>query len=678
MHVQRNQGSSNLGQIYDNEYAIQGQGSVSDSEISLTLIEDDTSFIDHEQSLNSLSQRFQLGLTTGSQNKGLHNDESNKITMQDMLELPLFQDDSNINQQPAQQSDARYDMTSADSKNQLKLDHSPEHWLEYRPSQPSYQNHIQTQHSQNQQQQSQQQQQQQQHSPSQQQSSAAHKTSNQKPMMKTITIHTMDNGVCQRQTKLVDEAYDDVGTVAEIQETGKLQPFEFILVSPTSPLQKVNDESLTYLNQGQAYGLKLKRRPDQMKKLNLNMDMSVRLTLRVIFHDRRLQNTEQEQILQWTKQRPAERFVEIDVPLSENVCNVMQSQKDLNCSEFSWTTSKDAVVFIKVNCISTEFTQKKHGGEKGAGFRLQLDTFKEDATLTTMGYASSLCLQASSCQIRVFKPRGADRKLKTDHIRVSKQCEGENRDKTKYSVCYDRTRLMDTIPWERRDNRIITPIPADIDVHTVQQNPVANNQQLMIRQSSQPDISSDFSIENMESSLPEYCGAGNITENSTIGFVQAWLRRRNFHNFQQKFANYSGPDILMLSREDMIQIGLEQPTIHIAECIRLYNAINSPSRSDTRSSLLLYIRQPDDDLHYPIFVKTHTVRAFIECLALVTHVEPHKIERVINRRKSASTQGDINVMVTDDMIATFKSESSFCIKLIKNDHTDGYTAIIHR
>ena len=114
----------------------------------------------------------------------------------------------------------------------------------------------------------------------------------------------------------------------------------------------------------------------------------------------------------------------------------------------------------------------------------------------------------------------------------------------------------------------------------------------------------------------------------------------------------------MLSREDMIQIGLEQPTIHIAECIRLYNAINrysqdcstplfnillfSPSRSDTRSSLLLYIRQPDDDLHYPIFVKTHTVRAFIECLALVTHVEPHKIERVINRRKSASTQGQSN------------------------------------
>lgn len=97
--------------------------------------------------------------------------------------------------------------------------------------------------------------------------------------------------------------------------------------SPTSPLQKANDESLTYLNQGQSYGLRLKRRPEQMKKLNFNTDMSVRVHLRVIFHDRRLQNTEQEQIMQWTKNRPCERFLEIDVPPSENINNVSQTAK---------------------------------------------------------------------------------------------------------------------------------------------------------------------------------------------------------------------------------------------------------------------------------------------------------------------------------------------------------------
>jgi hypothetical protein len=36
---------------------------------------------------------------------------------------------------------------------------------------------------------------------------------------------------------------------------------------------------------------------------------------------------------------------------------------------------RDTGVYIKVNCISTEFTPKKHGGEKGVPFRLQVSHF---------------------------------------------------------------------------------------------------------------------------------------------------------------------------------------------------------------------------------------------------------------------------------------------------------------
>ena len=46
-----------------------------------------------------------MGLTTGSQNKGLHNDESDKINMQDMLELPLFNEETTS----VQQNDTRFD-----------------------------------------------------------------------------------------------------------------------------------------------------------------------------------------------------------------------------------------------------------------------------------------------------------------------------------------------------------------------------------------------------------------------------------------------------------------------------------------------------------------------------------------------------------------------------------------
>ncbi len=41
----------------------------------------------------------------------------------------------------------------------------------------------------------------------------------------------------------------------------------------------------------------------------------------------------------------------------------------LNAVEFRWDATKLAGVFIKINCISTEFTPKKHGGEKGVPFR---------------------------------------------------------------------------------------------------------------------------------------------------------------------------------------------------------------------------------------------------------------------------------------------------------------------
>lgn len=32
-------------------------------------------------------------------------------------------------------------------------------------------------------------------------------------------------------------------------------------------------------------------------------------------------------------------------------------------------------VCVQVNCISTELTPRKHGGEKGVPFRIQIDTF---------------------------------------------------------------------------------------------------------------------------------------------------------------------------------------------------------------------------------------------------------------------------------------------------------------
>lgn len=52
-----------------------------------------------------------------------------------------------------------------------------------------------------------------------------------------------------------------------------------------------------------------------------------------------------------------------------------------------------------MNCISTEFTARKHGGEKGVPFRLQVDTF---AYGDTTGVESKH-LHSAYAQIKVFK-----------------------------------------------------------------------------------------------------------------------------------------------------------------------------------------------------------------------------------------------------------------------------------
>ena len=68
-------------------------------------------------------------------------------------------------------------------------------------------------------------------------------------------------------------------------------------------------------------------------------------------------------------------------------------------------------IFVKVHCISTEFTPKKHGGERGVPFRLQVETWSNE----------DIRLHAGACILQVFKLKGADRKHKQDREKVSKR-----------------------------------------------------------------------------------------------------------------------------------------------------------------------------------------------------------------------------------------------------------------
>lgn len=193
---------------------------------------------------------------------------------------------------------------------------------------------------------------------------------------------------------------------AQVSVNSNSENFQYILAASTSIATKLNEPSITYLNQGQAYELRMKKLGD----LSQYRKRSLKSVLRICFHERRLQYMEAEQIAEWSSKHPGETIIDVDLPLSYGILDHQKDPKNINCLSFRWDPTRDTGVFIKVNCISTEFTPKKHGGEKGVPFRLQVETYDNDSRI-----------HAAGCILQVFKLKGADRKHKQDRDKINKR-----------------------------------------------------------------------------------------------------------------------------------------------------------------------------------------------------------------------------------------------------------------
>ena len=90
--------------------------------------------------------------------------------------------------------------------------------------------------------------------------------------------------------------------------------FQYILAAATSNATKINEPSITYLNQGQAYELRLKKLGD-LSPYQGNKNRHLRCKVRICFHERRLQYMEIEQLAEWSSKHVNERVLDLDVPL---------------------------------------------------------------------------------------------------------------------------------------------------------------------------------------------------------------------------------------------------------------------------------------------------------------------------------------------------------------------------
>ncbi|XP_070174610.1 transcription factor CP2-like isoform X2 [Littorina saxatilis] len=453
--------------------------------------------------------------------------------------------------------------------------------------------------------------------------------------------------------------------------------FQYILGAATSPAVKMNEETLTYLNQGQSYEIKVKKLGD----LSEYQGKCLRSVVKVQFHERRLQYMEREQMEQWKQNRPGERILDVDVPLSYGLVDVNLDPSRISQIEFIWDPTKETGMYFKVHAISTEFTAKKHGGEKGVPFRVQIETY-------THNDGDGKLLHAASCQIKVFKPKGADRKHKTDREKMEKRSEAE---KEKYQPSYECTVLTE-VPLDQVStslNSFGIKGPASLTTSfselTCDSGSVASPIVPAVT-SPQPSTPSRSLAESPLSASPAQqqqpvpqhppppelvassptCAGDSksfpLSGEATAAEVKNWFVYHRFSNYTRIFQNFSGADLLRLNRDDLIQI------CGLADGIRLNNALQSKS---VRPRLTIFICQEPESVYHAVYMDCVGVVELKCKLASLFGIQATQIGDIFMLGPSS-----IHVMVTDEVLQNTQDQSRFVVEGMREETGDKYRILL--
>ncbi|XP_074594441.1 transcription factor CP2 like gemini isoform X2 [Brevipalpus obovatus] len=427
--------------------------------------------------------------------------------------------------------------------------------------------------------------------------------------------------------------------------------FQYLLGAATSMATKVNEETMTYLNQGQPYEIKIKKLGD----LTEWRGKMLRSIIRIGFHERRLQYMEKDLIMQWKQCRQSERILEIDVPLSYGIYQNLYDSQEINKCEFIWDPTKETGVFVKVNCISTEFTPKKHGGEKGVPFRLIIETHSYNGNNSKNG--ASTIIHAASCQIKVFKPKGADRKHKTDREKMSKRPQSEQE---KFKPSYDTTSFtkypLDSLYTTYRTATTGTasvrssppsspPNSVPPNVPSIEEKAIPESQPY--RKGSIPEQREIDPLLNY--SLPSIVGDSILTSDATSGETMNWLIQNRFDAHVRTFTNFAGSDLLKLNRNDLIQI------CGLTDGIRLFNALHIRS---VKPKMTIYVCNPLDDVFRALYLENLDVSELKNKLAAVILCSTDCfISRIFLQGPSG-----IKVLMTDEVVRNFSADAIFLVQ----------------
>ena len=192
-----------------------------------------------------------------------------------------------------------------------------------------------------------------------------------------------------------------------------LSGYRYLLETPTSTYQKMEEDRMTYVNKGQFYSLTL----DYNNRNFALSNKTVRSVIMVLFRDSKNPDDELKTWEFWHSRQHSDKQKVLDIDMKKSTGVVPNSIEEVahNAVAIHWNPGQQsAQVNIAVNCLSTDFSDQK--GIRGLPLHVQVDTY-EDAN-------DEIPVQRDYCQIKVFSDRGAERKSREEARRRKNAPEG--------------------------------------------------------------------------------------------------------------------------------------------------------------------------------------------------------------------------------------------------------------
>ncbi|MGH0124172.1 UNVERIFIED_CONTAM: hypothetical protein FKN15_016583 [Acipenser sinensis] len=380
----------------------------------------------------------------------------------------------------------------------------------------------------------------------------------------------------------------------------KNPPFQYVLCAATSPAIKLHDETLTYLNQGQSYEIRMldNRKTGELPELN---SKTVKSIVRVVFHDRRLQYMEHQQLEGWRWNRPGDRLLDVDIPMSVGIIDPRTNPNQLNAAEFLWDITKRTSVFVQ--------------------------------------------------------PKGADRKQKTDREKMEKRTPQE---KEKYQPSYDTTILAemrlepiieDAVEHEQKKSSKRT-LPADCGDSLAKRgscSPWPDNAYVTTTPTSAPTFTSaahsTSSVPDSNSSSPN--NQGDLTVNVAMELTREDLVQicgpadgiRLFNGLKSR------------SVRPRLTIYVRQETTQPETLSQLENQQETENGEHSNSAIYVY---------HALYLEEMTAAELTRKIASVFNISLNQIIQVYRQGPMG-----IHILVSDQMVYNFQDESCFLISTVK-------------